>query len=126
MQNTFKILKPGGVFRVVVPDLEYFGKRYIQELGDNREDAAIRFVEGTRLGRNSRPKGVKGIATAIYGNAEHLFMWDYNGLKNELEKAGFQNIQRCGFNDSSDEMFKLVEDEERFSHAVAINCTKPV
>ena len=42
----------------------------------------------------------------------------------ELKQAGFENVRRCSFNDSSDEMFTYVEEKKRFVSAVAIECIK--
>lgn len=125
LKNSYKVLKPGGIFRCVVPDLEVIAKRYIQNLETKKETASIDFIgNGTLLGVFERPKGVKGLMTAIFGNAHHLWMWDHYSLENELKAAGFINIRRAQFNDSSDAMFKQVEDENRFESAVALECTK--
>jgi hypothetical protein len=51
-------------------------------------------------------------------------MWDHYSLSAELTKAGFKEVRRAQFNDSSDEMFKLVEDITRFESAVALECRK--
>ena len=62
--------------------------------------------------------------TSQFGNAHHLWMWDHYSLSAELTKAGFKEVRKAQFNDSSDEMFKLVEDITRFESAVALECRK--
>jgi len=52
-------------------------------------------------------------------------MWDEKSLSNELSKAGFVDVRRAQFNDGSDPMFRLVEDEGRFEDAVAIEARRP-
>src|SRR4051812_24771119 len=32
LSNSYKILKPGGIFRCVIPDLEFSARKYIQNL----------------------------------------------------------------------------------------------
>ncbi|TAL81711.1 MAG: hypothetical protein EPN88_00330 [Bacteroidetes bacterium] len=39
LKNTFKILQNGGIFRCVIPDLEYYTREYIRSL-DNGEKLA--------------------------------------------------------------------------------------
>ena len=122
--NTYKLLKPNGIFRCVLPDLETAARDYLTSLDEGDHNAAIRFMSSTLLGVEKRTKGAKGLLTYIFGNANHLWMWDHLSLSEELKKAGFTNLRSCKFNDCKDEMFKLVEDKGRFGNAVAIECSK--
>lgn len=125
LKNTYKILKPGGTFRCVVPDLEVIAKRYVTALANGKEDASIDFCgNGSLMGLFERKRGFKGLMVSYFGNAHHLWMWDHHSLALELKKAGFQNIRRAAFNDSEINEFKFVEDVTRFNDAVALNCTK--
>lgn len=125
LKNTYKILKPGGIFRCVVPDLEVIAKRYVDAVGNKKENASIDFCgNGSLMGVTQRTKGLKGMLTNQFGNAHHLWMWDHYSLSAELLKTGFKDIRRAQFNDSTDEMFKLVEDQSRFESAVALECRK--
>lgn len=125
LKNSYRILKPGGLFRCVVPDLEHSARRYIQSLEQGDPAASIQFVgNDTILGIEKRPRGLKGLVNSYYGNAHHLWMWDYKSLSEELKKAGFTQIRPCKFNDSKDDMFKHVENVTRFENAVAIECSK--
>lgn len=122
--NSFTILKTGGIFRCVVPDIEYLARQYIKDLDSGNKLASISFIDGTLLGIKERPRGLKGLAMAVFGNSHHLWMWDKQSLTDELQKVGFKEIRVCEFNDSEDEMFKYVEDKGRFENAVAIECRK--
>jgi len=125
LANTYKILKPGGTFRCVVPDLEVIAKRYVAAIDQKKENASIDFCGNSSLmGVFERPKGFKGMLTSYFGNAHHLWMWDHHSLTAELKKAGFKNIRKATFNDSKLEEFKLVEDSSRFNDAVALECEK--
>jgi predicted SAM-dependent methyltransferase len=121
--NTYKILKVGGVFRCVLPDLKAAVDRYIANY-ENSNNGSILFMEETMLGVNQRNKSIFGILTNYFGNSKHLWMWDYKSLAYELEKVGFKNIRECKFNDSSDNAFIDVEEESRFYSAVSIECIK--
>jgi hypothetical protein len=123
--NTYKILKVGGVFRCIVPDLEYSAREYLKSLENGNTFASIQFIgDNTLLGIKERPKGLKGLLSSFWGNSHHLWMWDKLSLTEELKNAGFSQIRLCNFNDSEDSMFKFVEEADRFEKAVAIECRK--
>ena len=125
LRNTFKILKPKGVFRCVLPDLEFVTRKYLKDLENGDSSASLKFMgSDTLLGVTKRPEGVKGIIVFFLGNSNHLWMWDFNSLSEELKSVGFKYVRRCEFNDCSDEKFKLVEDESRFENSLAIECSK--
>jgi ubiquinone/menaquinone biosynthesis C-methylase UbiE len=124
LANTKKILKPGGIFRCVVPDLESAARKYIHSLNESVPTASLEFFANTRLGVKKRPRGLMELLTTFFGNSDHLWMWDRQSLSEELKKAGFREIRPCTFNDCTDEMFRLVEDMARFSNAVAVECRK--
>ena len=44
LKNTYRILQPGGVFRLVLPDLEYYINQYHN---NNSTDAALLFMQET-------------------------------------------------------------------------------
>jgi SAM-dependent methyltransferase len=110
--NTHRILKPGGTFRLVVPDLEAAARSYV---GNPADDAAATFLKQTCLGEETRPRGFRSFVVSWLGNSRHLWMWDYKSIKAELENAGFVQVRRAFFGDSSDPMFKKVEDESRWA-----------
>ena len=125
LKNSYSILKKGGIFRCVVPDLEFAARNYIQDLEKGNKLASVYFIgECTLLGMEKRPKGFKEMVISLFGNSHHMWMWDRKSLSEELKMAGFQEIRICSFNDSQDEMFKLVENKGRFENAVSIECKK--
>ena len=125
LKNTYLNLKPGGIFRCVLPDLEISIKKYLDDLNSRPEMASVDFLNSTMLGIKSRPRGIINFLIAHFGNSPHLWMHDQYELKNALEKAGFVDVRKCEFNDSRDEMFKLVEEESRFINSIAFECSKP-
>jgi hypothetical protein len=126
LHDTFRILKPGGIFRLVVPDLEIRARRYLTmiENGDGRANAWLMRV--CHLGMEKRPRGLRGLARALFGHSAHLWMWDRQSMTEALRQAGFVK-----FNDSADPAFLAVEDKSRFSDATvgadecAIEARKP-
>ena len=122
LQNTFALLRPGGVFRLIVPNLAASIKAYLE---DTSETAAEEFMRYTGLGVERRPRDLVSVLRELIGGSRHLWMWDYNSMRFELETAGFSNIRPCTLGDSSDPMFKSVENEGRYAYdALAIECIK--
>jgi predicted SAM-dependent methyltransferase len=77
-REALRVLKPDGVLRVCVPDLEIAVNTY---LAGHREAALQYFFEGGKSDYFSR----------------HKYMYDFALLKNLLEKAGFRTITRCAY-----------------------------
>lgn len=125
IKNTYELLKTGGVFRCVLPDLEFCARKYLVNLENGILDSSLSFMgSDTLLGHIHREKGFIAFIKSFYGNSNHLWMWDFYSLSNELKNAGFTKIRRAYFNDSKDEMFLDVEDVGRFDNALAIECFK--
>lgn len=122
LAHTYKLLKPGGVFRLIVPDLRVYAEAYLYS---SDPLAAHRFMQDTYLGMSFRPRGLLGLMNMWLAKSQHLWMWDYSSLKHELINSGFVNIRQCAFGDSSDLLYKDVEDSERFVNSVAIEARKP-
>lgn len=117
LRNTFGLLKPGGLFRLVVPDLECRARQYLARLEDGDARANSWFMRAAGLGAESRSRGAAALARATFGNSAHLWMWDGRAMAAALRQAGFVDIRRCRFNDCADAAFRAVEDAGRFLDA---------
>jgi SAM-dependent methyltransferase len=124
LKHSYDILKVGGIFRCVVPDLEFAARSYISKLENGNKLASLDFMNDTLLGIKTRPRNLIGFFSSFFGNSHHLWMWDKQSLSEALKEAHFRDVRVCRFNDCEDEMFKLVEDSGRFEHAVAIESRK--
>lgn len=121
LANTFRYLEPGGLFRLVVPDLERLSREYIESSDD---DAASKFMEGAYLGVRQRRRGVSGMLRGWLGNSAHLWMWDEKGMMRELRDAGFAAIRRASVGDSADARFTDVENPGRWFGCLGIECRR--
>ena len=119
--EVLRVLKPGGVFRGVLPDLYVEIQKYLH---DEDTNACSEFMRSTSLGAEKRPKGLLGHMRAIIGNSTHLWMWDFKGLAAELVKAGFVDVRRAEFGDSQFPAFKSVELADRWSGCLGFQCRK--
>jgi SAM-dependent methyltransferase len=120
--NIYFMLKPGGCFRLVVPDLETRVKKYLQ----NQDCDA--FIETIGFGKKKNDRTFKDFLRKMFGNSGHLWMYDYKSMQNYLAEAGFKNIKKCKIGDSGIDIFSEVEELHRFIDGdfveVAIQCTK--
>ena len=122
LQNVCSYLVPGGVFRFVVPDLEFYARRY---LASTEAEAASTFMTDTYLGEQRPARGMRSLPKALFGRSQHLWMWDYRNFYKELEAAGFTAIRRATFGDSGDPAFAAVENEGRWQNCLGIECRRP-
>ena len=122
LRNVFSYLQPGGLFRLVVPDLEFLCRTYLEDPGPN---AAPTFMVEAHLGAKSLHRGLGGLARNAFGRSQHLWMWDYKAMNAELEAAGFTAIRRAEFGDSPDPYFLTVEDIGRWRNCLGIECRRP-
>jgi Methyltransferase domain len=121
LKNTYEILEKGGIFRLVLPDLEYSIKKYID---DQSPYASINLLKELSLGKEKRQKGIFGFLEEWLGNSNHLWMWDFKSLELELKNQNFINIKRSYFGDSLEPLFKDVENKERWDNCLGIECRK--
>jgi len=124
LRHTYTMLRDGGVFRCIVPDLGHAARVYVMDMEQGDSSASLRFLEGTMLGKHGRGRGLKAFAQIFYGNSQHLWMWDELSLTEELRKAGFRQIRPCHFHDAEDPMFKACEESGRFVDAISLECRK--
>ena len=100
IKECYRVLKPGGVLRLVVPDLLWYAEKYVErtqkvigskELPDDRtaHDDFLNTIYGAYLKKRR------------YG-AEHYFMYDLPTLVFVLKAAGFENIKKYAFKIGSD------------------------
>jgi hypothetical protein len=131
LRNSLRMLTPGGIFRMVVPDLHWRAVRYVAATAENLNDgrAADIFLESTMLGEHTRARTLPALARQWLGNSRHLWMYDFYSMRQHLEDAGFEDVRRSNYGDWSDPMFSRVESRDRFEDdgypELAIQCKRP-
>jgi Methyltransferase domain len=132
LHNTFRMLAPGGVFRLIVPDLRVRAELYLKQAQEGSPEAAPNFMRYSLLGQEMRPRGLFRQIRRAYSGSSHLWMWDAVSMGRELEACGFERIRTCSFGDARDPAFAELEDRARFtdntlqSPECALEAYKPV
>ena len=86
IREVFRVLKPRGIIRIVVPDLAIGARQYLDALRANPQDsnAAQEFLNWLQLSR----AGVRD---------PHLWMYDAPSMTAMLSEAGFTNVVVCEY-----------------------------
>ena len=98
LQESLRCLKPGGVIRIVVPDLYKISKKYVEEYESNAEQIdTTKFIMWAinmhREGQYGNVGFFKKIILEWQGYPhQHKFMYDEKSLSVKLTDHGFKDI----------------------------------
>jgi predicted SAM-dependent methyltransferase len=101
-----RIMKPGGVIRIVVPDLSIFVENYAS-------GNLSWFEEWEREVLKPRGRSMRSQMEALSFETQengHRSAWDFETMKLFLARAGFAEICRCSFGKGSDA--RLLQDKD--------------
>jgi len=84
-----RVLAPGGIIRVAVPDIEKFVDMYL------RSKDADAFVESTHLSTHRPRRLAEKLRVLFVGLRHHQWMYDGASLCKLLSGSGFQRAQVC-------------------------------
>lgn len=88
-----RVLRPGGVCRVVVPDLGAIVSRYLQRRADGSPDnAGDQLMEEMLVHPASPARGALGTYHRLLGFHQHKWMYDARSLAALLREAGFADV----------------------------------
>ena len=123
--NIYKYLKPGGVFRLVMPDLNVYVATYLENYINGNINSSIDFMNQTLLGvQEFRDRNLFTLIKNGLSNSRHNWLWDDITTREALSNVGFINISRKDFGDSSTDFFASVEKESSFHNAFCLESTK--
>ncbi len=119
MAEAFRVLKPGGVLRVIVPDLNRFVERYLQG-----EFKSTEFVKKLSVIPFSRNDSWYARMFSSYFRFPHKCMYDLDDMKALIENAGFE-ITSTSAENSAIEDLENIERPDRLVNAIVVEAIKP-
>jgi len=126
--EAFRVLKPGGRARIVVPDLELFVRAYCAPGRDWFEEwERLYFTESEDAERRARrlttPMEAISFVTQEYG---HLSAWDFETLSAAMTRAGFAEIEKCSYREGRDErLLRDMDAADRRHVSLYVEALKP-
>jgi len=120
-----RVLKPGGVIRLVVPDLSYFCRQY---LGSKDTDSSDRLMENLALRPRRRERSlIMKLYTYFTDFHTHKWMYDARSLSSILAACGFTEITEKECFESLIPEIRQVEDPGSVSATagIALEAIKP-
>ena len=127
LSECWRVLRPGGICRIVVPDLKAFVDRYLAERTEDTATAADKLM--TRI--STHPQRVARGPLALYQRltAFHDHKWMYDGLSliALMREAGFEDVFVRSCMDSAISRLDEVENPTRLlnGEGVAVEGRRP-
>ncbi len=118
LKEACRVLRPGGIIRIVVPDINKQVAQY-SESGD-----ADAFIEATHL-CVSRPRSVaQRLRLLLIGTRHHQWMYDGNSLSCLLKAYGFVNVEVLPAGQTKIHLHEPLDLQERVSESVYVEAEK--
>jgi len=112
-KDCFRALAPGGILRIVVPDLGLIVREY---LADPKPLAAQTFL--SRLSLNHSVQDV------IHPGSNHSQMFDAKALQHMLREAGFEHVEVSSYGKSAIPEIDRLDLEVRRNESLYVECRK--
>jgi len=128
LEECLRVLKPGGVFRVTVPDLELLATKYVEKDTDFfasylEEYEPIRKKGNLKYWLVRSPAGILNtLATKHFFH--HRWFYDFETLRQCGKEIGFQKIIKCQFGKSEYPLLGKMDIADRKHETLYVELTK--
>lgn len=120
LKECCRVLKPGGICRIVVPDLRAAVTKYVSSVDSDNGESADRLMEELLVHPRCNQRGLLGRYRQLSGFLQHKWMYDARSLKKLLEGGGFAEITSPECLEGRLPDLQAVEDPERIRDGAGI------
>jgi predicted SAM-dependent methyltransferase len=113
LRECWRVLQPGAILRVVVPDGELYLRNYFQDRT---------WMLERRKGSFRTPMEV--INEAARQTYEHQYLYDYETLALWLQEAGFSSVWQCEFRQGQGPSELLIDRSERVFESLYVEARR--
>lgn len=130
LKEAFRVLKPGGTIRIVVPDLYRQAKIYIERFENGHENPSGEFMWSINMHRENMygtPSALRKLVYEWQGYPhQHKFMYDEKSLGTKLCGHGFNDVIPASYGNSKYiKSIKDVEGDREQYYSVYLEGVKP-
>ena len=113
-RECFRVLRPGGILRIVVPDLAIAVREYLADRENPK--ASHQFIGRLLL--------ISGVRDLLHPGAHHRQMFDGRSLVHMLREAGFASPEVSSFGNSRIPEIEKIELESRRAESLYVECVR--
>lgn len=119
LNEAFRVLRPGGIIRIVAPDIKKQVEKY------NESGNSDTFIEATHL-CVTRPRTLSNrLRLLLVGTRHHQWMYDGNSLSRLLHNHGFVKAEIMSAGQTKIHNPQALDLNERASESVYVEAEKP-
>lgn len=119
LSECLRSLRPGGILRIVVPDLELFIRAY--QAGTVEAWKSLGFDLNNLPGGLVTPMDI--LNYTFRQNGEHKYAYDFATLRYAVMQAGFKDATKLSWGNSADPMLRADQEVHR-NYSLYVDCTK--
>ena len=133
LKECYRVMKKGGIIRIIVPDLQAGIKNYINKMEHVEKDNSVptspadEFVEGLGLFDNIGKHDsflIKCVRILQGDKNIHKWIYDYYSLSVRLKLCGFIKISQRNYLHSQIEDINLLDNPDRFKCSICVEAYK--
>ena len=125
LKESLRVLKLGGVIRIIVPDFEILIQNYLDARKNAPETAALKFHEYSGFFEIPYPNSFKELIKFYFKRKNnHAFLYDRQALTRQFKDAGFAEIKEMKYAESRIPNIEEIDNEDRFVGAICLEAKK--